>query len=269
MKQNKFSFQTLVFLFTMVFFLSGYAQQDPLTGTVTSSDGMPIPGVNIIQKGTSNGVVTDFDGIYSIVLREDAEQVLVFSFVGFESKEEAVNNRSSINVTLSNGGTLDEIVVIGYGTQKRRDITGAISSISAEDFPDAPPVAPEQILQGKVTGVNIVQNSGQPGAASSVQIRGISSISAGNNPLYVVDGVPLQFGSANNTVALGGQGGTSAFSSEVSNPLNIINPADIQSIDVLKDASATAIYGSRGANGVIMITTKNKEGLGETFSYDN
>lgn len=269
MKQNKFSFQTLVFLFTMVFFLSGYAQQNPLTGTVTSSDGMPIPGVNIIQKGTSNGVVTDFDGIYSIVLREDAEQVLVFSFVGFESKEEAVNNRSSINVTLSNGGTLDEIVVIGYGTQKRRDITGAISSISAEDFPDAPPVAPEQILQGKVTGVNIVQNSGQPGAASSVQIRGISSISAGNNPLYVVDGVPLQFGSANNTVALGGQGGTSAFSSEVSNPLNIINPADIQSIDVLKDASATAIYGSRGANGVIMITTKNKEGLGETFSYDN
>ena len=268
MKQNKFSFQTMVFLFTMVFFLNSYAQQSPVTGTVTSSDGMPIPGVNIIQKGTSNGVVTDFDGIYSIVLEEDSEQVLVYSFIGFQSKEETVNNRSTIDVTLNDGGSLDEVVVIGYGTQKRRDITGAISSISSDDFPDAPPVAPEQILQGKVTGVNIVQNSGQPGAASTVQIRGVSSISAGNNPLYVVDGVPLQFGSANNSVALGGQGGTSAFSSEVSNPLNIINPADIQSIDVLKDASATAIYGSRGANGVIMITTKNKEGMGETFSYD-
>lgn len=253
----------------MVFFLNSYAQQNPVTGKVTSSDGMPIPGVNIIQKGTSNGVVTDFDGIYSIVLEEDADQVLVYSFIGFQSKEEAVNKRSNIDVTLSDGGSLDEVVVIGYGTQKRSDVTGAISSISAESIQDAPPVAPEQILQGKVTGVNIVQNSGQPGAASTVRIRGISSISAGNNPLYVVDGVPLQFGSANNSVQLGSQGGTTAFSNEVANPLNIINPADIQSIDVLKDASATAIYGSRGANGVIIITTKNKEGLGETITYDN
>ncbi|MCG9970009.1 SusC/RagA family TonB-linked outer membrane protein [Christiangramia crocea] len=269
MNQNKISFKTLACFLTMVFFLSGYAQESTVTGTVISADGVPLPGVNVIQKGTSNGVVTDFDGNYSINLEADATQVLVFSFIGFQTLEEPVNNRSTVNVTLQDGSELDEVVVIGYGTQRRSDVTGAISSIGAESIQDAPPVAPEQILQGKVTGVNIVQNSGQPGSGSTVRIRGISSISAGNNPLYVVDGVPLQFGSANNTVQLGPQGGTTAFSNEVANPLNIINPADIQSIDVLKDASATAIYGSRGANGVIIITTKNKEGLDETLSYDN
>ncbi|AVR45610.1 TonB-dependent receptor [Christiangramia fulva] len=261
--------RTIVCCITMVFVLSAYAQNRQVTGTVVSSNGEPLPGVNVIQKGTSNGVVTDFDGNYTINLEQNEPQVLVFSFVGFQPVEEEVNNRSMINVTLEDGGKLDEVVVIGYGTQKRSDVTGAISSLSSERIQDAPPVAPEQILQGKVTGVNIVQNSGQPGSGSTVRIRGISSISAGNNPLYVIDGVPLQFGSANNTVQLGPQGGTTAFSNETSNPLNIINPADIESIDVLKDASATAIYGSRGANGVIIITTKSKEGAGETLTYDN
>jgi iron complex outermembrane receptor protein len=254
----------------MVFSLSGYTQENSVTGTVISSDGLPVPGVNIIQKGTSNGVVTDFDGNYSINLEEDAAQVLVFSFIGFKTVEEEVDNRSVIDVTMEDGGTLDEIVVVGYGTQRRSDITGAISSISAENIQDAPPMAPEQILQGKIAGVNIVQNSGQPGSASTVRVRGISSISAGNDPLYVIDGVPLQFGSANNNVPLGPSGGgTTPLSTAVGNPLNVINPADIESIDVLKDASATAIYGSRGANGVIIITTKSKSGTGESLTYDS
>ncbi|MCM4157237.1 TonB-dependent receptor [Gramella sp. AN32] len=269
MNQISSKLRKLVPYFALVIFFSSFAQENQVTGNVISTEGVPLPGVNIIQKGTSNGVVTDFDGNYSINLEAVGTKVLVFSFIGFQTTEEEVNNRSVINVTLQDGGELDEVVVIGYGTQKRSDVTGAISSISAESIQDAPPIAPEQILQGKITGVNIVQNSGQPGSASTVRIRGISSISAGNDPLYVVDGVPLQFGSANNSVSLGAQGGTTAFSNEVSNPLNIINPADIESIDVLKDASATAIYGSRGANGVIIITTKSKDGAGENLTYDN
>lgn len=241
--------------------------QKTISGTITAKGNLPLPGVNIIQKGTSNGAVSDFDGNYSLNI-DDSSSTLVFSSIGFQTLEENIGQRSQISVTLSEDSEqLDEIVVVGYGTQKRSDVTGAISSIKASDIEDAPPLAPEQILQGKVSGVNIIQNSGQPGAASTVRIRGTSSISASNDPLYVVDGVPLQFGSKTDFVQVGSQGGTSPLSSEVSNPLNIINPSDIESIDVLKDASATAIYGSRGANGVIVITTKSKGG-GENVSYD-
>ncbi|MGS2760894.1 SusC/RagA family TonB-linked outer membrane protein [Sinomicrobium sp. M5D2P9] len=267
MKQQKIIKNALSVCFLLLFLGIAHAQ-NVITGTVRGDDGIEIPGVSIVQKGTANGVVSDFEGNYSIEL-EEGEQILIFSFIGFKTTEEPINNRTTIHVTLSEETQqLDEIVVIGYGTQKRSDVTGAISSIQASNIEDAPPVAPEQILQGKITGVNIVQNSGQPGAASTVRIRGISSISAGNDPLYVVDGVPLQFGSANNYVQLGPQNNTSALSDESPNPLNIINPADIESIDVLKDASATAIYGSRGANGVIIITTKGKKGIDENVTYD-
>lgn len=258
------------FLLSTVFFFLGlalFAQEKSVTGTVTDNNGVPLPGVNVLIEGTNTGTLTDFDGNFT--LTASPGDVLVFSYVGMASVKRTVGAEDVYNVVLEGGASLDEVVVIGYGTQRRSDVTGAISSISAESIPDAAPIAPDQILQGKVTGVNIVQNSGQPGAGSTVRIRGISSISAGNDPLYVVDGVPLQFDSANNTVNLGPQSGTTAFSNQVSNPLNIINPADIQSIDVLKDASATAIYGSRGANGVIIITTKDKSGLGETLSYDS
>lgn len=266
-KQVK-SYKSVIFCCFFLCFSSAALAQYTITGTVYGSDGMEIPGASIIQEGTSNGVVSDFEGNYAIELKPEGKQVLTFSFIGFKTVKESVQNRSIINITLpEDTQQLDEIVVVGYGTQKRSDVTGAISSIQASSIEDAPPVAPEQILQGKVTGVNIVQNSGQPGAGSTVRIRGISSVSANNDPLYVVDGVPLQFGSANNFVQLGSGSGSSALSDDVSNPLNVINPADIESIDVLKDASATAIYGSRGANGVIIITTKSKRGASETLTY--
>ena len=244
------------------------AQQQILSGTVSDTNGQVVPGVNVVEKGTSNGTSTDFDGNYTITTTTQ-NATLIFSYIGFQTLEEPINGRSSIDVTISEDAQqLDEIVVIGYGSQKRKDVTGAVASLKAESFVDALPVAPEQLLQGKIAGVNIVQSSGQPGASSTVRIRGTSSISAGNEPLYVIDGVPLQFGSANNSVRTV-TSGSSPLSEEAINPLSLINPADIASIDVLKDASATAIYGSRGANGVIVITTKNKGQYGEFLQYDS
>jgi len=256
-----------IFMACLLFTLVVSAQQ-VVTGTTTSEDGVPILGVNIVQKGTNNGVTSDFDGNYSITLDQNGESELVFSYLGFETKTVSAEGQSTLNITLSESSEqLDEIVVIGYGTQKVKDVTGAIASVRSDDFVDALPIQPEQLLQGKIAGVNIVQNSGLPGASSTVRIRGTSSISAGNNPLYVIDGVPLQFGSANNAVRTV-TSGSSPLSEEATNPLSLINPADIESIDVLKDASATAIYGSRGANGVIVITTKNKGKFGDFLTYD-
>ncbi|WP_010517526.1 SusC/RagA family TonB-linked outer membrane protein [Croceivirga radicis] len=242
--------------------------QTAVTGKVSDANGEPIPGVNIIQKGTANGVTTDFDGNYSISLQTNSASILVFSYVGFKTQQVNANGKTAVNVVLEEDSQLlDEIVVVGYGTQKVKDVTGAIASVKSDDFVDALPVQPEQLLQGKVAGVNIVQSSGMPGASSTVRIRGTSSISAGNDPLYVIDGVPLQFGSANNNISVA-TSGSSPLSEEATNPLSLINPADIESIDVLKDASATAIYGSRGANGVIVITTKNKGKFGNFITYD-
>lgn len=258
----------LIGAFCFFFTLTIYAQEKIVTGVVTDNNGMPVPGVNIIIRGTSTGTQTNFDGEYT--LEASPGDVLVFSFLGLQTISRTVGEDDVYNVVMEESSSnLDEVVVVGYGTQKRKDVTGAIASIKSESFIDALPVAPEQLLQGKVAGVNIVQSSGQPGASSTVRIRGTSSISAGNEPLYVVDGVPLQFGSANNQVSTGGTNGSSPLSDEPINPLTLINPADIESIDVLKDASATAIYGSRGANGVIVITTKNKGKYGDFLTYDS
>ncbi|UKM63851.1 TonB-dependent receptor [Flavobacteriaceae bacterium GSB9] len=253
----------LVFVFTHTI---GYAQEKTVSGTVTDTSNMPLPGVNVLVKDSNRGASADFDGNYTILVSPG--ETLVFSYVGFKSTEVLIGSDNVYNIALeTDNAQLDEVVVIGYGTQKRKDVTGAVASIKSENFIDALPVQPEQLLQGKIAGVNIVQSSGQPGAASTVRIRGTSSISAGNDPLYVIDGVPLQFGSANNQVRTV-TSGSSPLSEEAINPLSLINPADIESIDVLKDASATAIYGSRGANGVIVITTKNKGKYGEFLTYD-
>lgn len=242
-------------------------QLKQISGTVTNESGEPIPGVTVVVKGTTNGTISDIDGNY-VLSNVPADATLVFSFVGMKSQEVALNGQNTINVKMQEETIgLDEVVAIGYGTVRRADVTGSISSISSKDFNLGMTVAPEQLMQGKVAGVNIIQNSGQPGAASTVRIRGSSSVSAGNDPLYVVDGVPLQFSSANKYVNVAGESSTSPFSSEGSNPLNAINPSDIESIEILKDASATAIYGSRGANGVIIITTKSKN-FGESITYD-
>lgn len=247
--------------------LGTYAQDKLITGTITDTTGEPLPGVNVIVKGTTNGTGADFDGNFSLTATEG--QTLTFTSLGYRTKEVLITASTTYDVVMEEDSSqLDEVVVVGYGTQRRKDVTGAVASLKAESFVDALPVAPEQLLQGRIAGVNIVQSSGQPGASSTVRIRGTSSISAGNSPLYVVDGVPLQFGSANNAVRTV-TSGSSPLSEEAINPLSLINPADIESIDVLKDASATAIYGSRGANGVIVITTKNKGKFGEFLTYDS
>jgi iron complex outermembrane receptor protein len=217
-------------------------------------------------KGTSAGTSTDTNGEYELQV-PSLRDTLIFTFVGYQKMEIPLNNRSTLNVELEQEAIAgEELVVVGYGTQRRQDITGSISSVRESDFNAGVTLAPEQLMQGKVAGVNIVESSGAPGAASEVRIRGSSSISAGNDPLYVIDGVPVQMASTNNYINIAGESSTSPFNSMPSNPLNTLNPSDIESIDILKDASATAIYGSRGANGVIMITTKNYAET--TVNYD-
>jgi TonB-linked SusC/RagA family outer membrane protein len=247
------------------------AQQNSISGTVTDENGEPIPGVTVLVMGTTMGNVTNMDGKYSISNISDGT-TLQFSFVGMTSQEIEVGTQTSINITLvASSIGIDEVVAIGYGTVNRREVTGAIGSVKADDFVDGLALAPEQLLNGKVAGVSIVQESGEPGAASSVRIRGSSSVSAGNEPLYVIDGVPLQFSNPSaGTSGAGEHRGETGYghSTSSTNPLNIINASDIESIDVLKDASATAIYGSRGANGVIIITTKNKGRSGDVVTYN-
>jgi TonB-dependent SusC/RagA subfamily outer membrane receptor len=223
-----------------------------VTGTVTEADtGEPIPGANVIVKGTSSGSVTDLDGNFTVNVSSD-DAVLLFSFVGFVSQEIPVGNQSTIDVALASDVTaLSEVVVIGYGTVKKSDLTGAVTSVKEEDFNKGVFASPDALLQGKAPGVHIFNNDGTPGGGTTVRIRGNSSVRAGNQPLYVVDGVPLDGRSAKPGLDAPDQG-----SSTASNPLNFLNPSDIASMEVLKDASATAIYGSRGANGVIIITTK-------------
>jgi TonB-dependent starch-binding outer membrane protein SusC len=211
-----------------------------VSGTVTDEEGAAMPGVNILEKGTINGTVSDVNGNYRLTVSAP-NAVLVFSFVGAETKEVVVGGQSQISVALAGSSeTLAELVVVGYGTQKKSDVTGAISSLKSESFNQGVVSNPGQLLQGKVSGVNVTTASGEPGAAQNVIIRGIGSLRSGTQPLYVVDGFLLD-----NT----SQGVDT-------NPLNFLNPNDIESIDVLKDASATAVYGSRASNGVVVITTK-------------
>ncbi|MDA8763736.1 TonB-dependent receptor, partial [Flavobacteriaceae bacterium] len=220
--------------------------QKTVSGKITDSEGMPLPGANIVEKGTSNGVLTDFDGNFTINV-SDENAVLVVSFVGFLNQEIEVGNQNSLAIQLmSDTENLEEVVVTGYGTQRKSDVTGAISSIKSEDFNRGVVANPGQLLQGKISGVNVTATSGEPGAAQNIIIRGIGSLRSGTTPLFVVDGFIID---------------NSSFG--VTNPLNFINPQDIASIDVLKDASAAAIYGARAANGVIVITTK-KGTMGKT-----
>jgi TonB-dependent starch-binding outer membrane protein SusC len=227
-------------------------QPRTVTGKVTSSD-FPggIPGVNVFIKGTTRGTVTDQDGDYAIDV-PTPETVLVYSFIGYLRKEEIVGNRSVVNVVLEQQMTaLDEFVVIGYGTAQRSDLTGAVTSIRAEDFNAGVHSSMEQLFLGRSPGVQVNQNSSEPGGGISVRIRGVTSANAGSEPLWVIDGLPVD-----NAPLLQGGGAAGVGGGQTRNPLSSINPNDIQSIEILKDASATAIYGARGANGVILITTK-------------
>ncbi len=229
-----------------------FAQEKTITGKITDSkDGSPVPGVSVTAKGTGTGTQTRSDGTYSLSVPNNTS-TLVVSSVGYATQEISVSGKTSLDVLLVASTTnLNEIVVVGYGTSRRKDLTGAVSSVQAKDFVKGPVTNPDQLLIGKVSGLQIINSSGQPGAVTIVKIRGTNSIRSGNNPLYVVDGVPLDGRAPRPGLINSGLGTTPD-----ANPLTYINPADIASIDVLKDASASAIYGSRGANGVILITTK-------------
>ncbi|TVQ93944.1 MAG: TonB-dependent receptor [Bacteroidetes bacterium] len=216
-----------------------FAQTIRVTGTVTDArDGSTLPGVSVLIKGTTMGSVTDFNGQYELSAPADA--TLVFSFVGYTSREIAVEGRTVINVALESALVgLEEVVVVGYGTQRREAVTGSVGIIGSQQIEQIPIASFDQILQGQTAGVSAIASSGRPGAGSTISIRGIGSISSGIQPLYVIDGVPI-----------------SESRGLYENPLSGINPNDIESVTILKDASASAIYGSRAANGVILVTTK-------------
>lgn len=225
---------------------TGYAQTQTVTGTVVSAeDDLPLPGVNVRIKGTTTGTVTDLDGLYSI--QAEADQTLVFSYIGFDTQEAAIGNRNVVDVVLQlDSKTLGEVVVVGYGTQSRRDLTGSVGSVKGDDINRMPVASLDGAMQGRAAGVFVQSPSGTPGAGISMQIRGNTSLSASSQPLYVIDGIPIISEDLSGLFS-GGQ---------ATNSLADINPADIESIEILKDASAAAIYGSRGANGVVLITTK-------------
>ncbi|CAN5335396.1 TonB-dependent receptor [soil metagenome] len=235
--------------------LKDILQDFTVSGRVTSQeDGQPLPGVNVIIKGTLVGTVTDINGDYTL-RAPDGNRTLVFSFIGFTSEERLIGSNSNINISmLPDIQSLDEIVVIGYGTQKRSDLTGAVGSVDVETLRERPAASLNQALAGRLPGVQVTTNSGRPGGRNIVRIRGFSSINSSNNPLYVVDGVMLPMGNQANG----------------SQAIDYINPNDIVSVEVLKDASSTAIYGARGANGVILITTKRgTAGIGQvTYNAD-
>ena len=247
-----YTFKSLGLLVVFMLLNSFVWGQRTVSGVVKDTKNEPLIGVTISIKGTSNGTITDFEGNYT-ALNVPNDAVLVFSYIGYDPQEIAVNGRSSINVTMGQATVgLNEVVVIGYGSQRKKDLTGSVSSVNAGDFVKGPITNPEQLVAGKIAGVRITSDGGAPGASSRIRVRGGSSLNASNDPLIVIDGVPVDNGAI----------------SGAANPLSMINPNDIENFTVLKDASATAIYGSRASNGVILITTKKGAVGGKTrFSF--
>lgn len=219
--------------------MAAMAQDVTITGTIREKDGALLPGANIVVKGTTRGTQSDVNGAYKLIV--PANSTLIYSFVGKTPQEVVIGSRTSVDVTLEDDAkSLTEVVVIGYGTQRKKDLTGSVVAVTSKDFVQGQITNPEQLVAGKVAGVQITSNGGAPGSGSQIRIRGGSSLNANNDPLIVIDGVPVD----NNSI------------SGSPNPLSMINPNDIETMTVLKDASATAIYGSRASNGVILITTK-------------
>ena len=254
----------LAFMLALLATAGSLFAQNRVTGTVTDDIG-PVIGASVMEKGTQNGAVTDLDGNYVITVKPGA--TLVFSSIGYATQEIEVGNQSRINVLLKEDTEfLDEVVVVGYGTMKRSDLSGASVSMKEEDLKGSVITNLDQSLQGRAAGVSAVQTSGAPGSSSSIRVRGQATVNANAEPLYVIDGVIVQGGgNSGGDFGLGGLGNGKV--STIS-PLATINPADIVSMEILKDASATAIYGAQGANGVVLITTKHGKAGDAKFSYD-
>ncbi len=243
----KIAMIALCVLFTQV----AFSQTKQITGKVSDDKGNPVQGATVTVKGSRTGTSTDATGSFSLTVPASAKS-LVISSVGFSQQEISISDKTSLTVSLvSSSQSLNDVVVIGYGTARKKDLTGAVTSVQAKDFNQGVITSPDQLLQSKVAGLEITNNSGQPGSATTVVIRGNNSIRAGDNPLYVIDGVALDGRNARPNPGIAAFGTTPD-----ANALIYINPADIAQMDVLKDASAAAIYGSRGSNGVIVITTK-------------
>ena len=243
----------------------GLASAQEVSGTVSDATG-PLPGASVVVKGTTNGAQTDFDGNF-IISDVDASSTLVFSYIGYKTQEVVVGNQTTLNIMMEEDAqALAEVVIIGYGTTTVKDATGAVSAVTSEDFNGGVISSPEQLIQGKTAGVQISQGSGEPGSGVAIRIRGTSSVRSNNDPLFVVDGVPLPSGGSSSEGTDIGVGSSSAR-----NPLSFLNPNDIESMSILKDASSTAIYGSRGANGVVIITTKSGKGgaQGGTWEFSS
>jgi len=235
-------------------------QQKSVSGKVTDSTGAPLPGVSVVVKGTTNGTITDGNGNYQISRVSDSS-ILQYSFVGMKTNEVAVEGKTTINITLEDETIgIEEVVAVGYGVQKKSDVTGSLVRVGAEEIKSRPVTNAVQAIQGRAAGVDITSNE-RPGTVGDITIRGVRSLTASNSPLYVVDGIPLVTGTvdagntSSNKVTLGG--------------IDNMNPNDIESIDILKDASATAIYGSRGANGVVLITTKKGKSGKFSLNFDS
>jgi TonB-linked SusC/RagA family outer membrane protein len=248
MKINLNSF-LLILLLCPIFIFGQTSINGIVTDEISSS---PIAGVNVLVKDSNTGTATDFDGNYSINLKKG--DILSFSYVGYKTQQVTLGDQTTLNIVLiEDTSSLDEIVVIGYGSVKKEDLTGAADLVTSEDFNQGPVLSPQQLIAGKIAGVSVTSSSGSPGDGQSIRIRGLGSLSLTNSPLIVLDGLPLNDG---------GVGGSR-------NPLNMVSPNDIESMVILKDASATAIYGSRGANGVILITTKKGRDSGFKYNYSS
>lgn len=229
-KQRNFKIKIPVTVLALLFPLIMFAQQVTVTGTVKDASNLPLIGATIVEKGTTNGTITNMDGIFTISVPDG--QTLSISMMGFETQEVVVSGTAPIDITLIEElKAIDEVVVIGYGTVKKKDITTSVSIVSTDDLAERPMISAATAIQGKAAGVNVIKPNGEPGAGMVVRIRGNTSISASNDPLYVVDGVPMT-------------------------EINFLSPNDIETIQILKDASSAAIYGSRASNGVVLITTK-------------
>ncbi len=249
----KFNFKSLLLLVSFLTFGNLLLAQRSIKGVVSDAQNKEtLIGANVKVVGTAKGAVSDLDGNYSIELPAGATQ-LEFSYTGYATQIVTIGASNVVDIAMKQGRLMDELVVVGYGTQKRKDLTGSITSITSENFVKGAIQTPEQLVSGKVAGVQITSNGGRPGAGSTIRIRGGSSLNASNDPLIVIDGVPVDNGTINGA----------------SNPLGLINPADIESMTILKDASATAIYGVRASNGVIMIVTKRGATGAPKFNFSS
>ena len=247
----------ILFIF-LIFPFFIHSQSKNISGTVSDENGTPLPGATVQLKGSGSvGAITDFDGNFSLSIANDSSNILVISYIGYVNLEVDVSNQLSINVNLQpDTEALEEVVVVGYGTVLKRDLTGAVSSVVVDDEVSRQSATVDQLLQGRAAGVQVTQNSANPNSGVSVRIRGTNSLRGNNEPLYVVDGIIVS-SAAEDVMQVDPAGGQGNTGQDPQSGLNGINPRDIERIEILKDASATAIYGSRGANGVVLITTKS------------